>query len=84
MSTPLPEPKQSKKMCIDGSHDYIDYYTEAQVTAYGDAKEAEGYKRGIEDAAEACKQADLKYDAKGERLTLTAAHHIINALGAKS
>ena len=46
----------------------------------GDARAAHARKQALEDAQEACKQADLKADAKGERWTLTCAHHIIGAL----
>lgn len=38
------------------------------------------YEHGIEQAQEACKAADLKAEAKGVRLTLTAANQIIGAL----
>ena len=33
----------------------------------GDARAAHARKQALEDAQEACKQADLKADAKGER-----------------
>ena len=36
--------------------------------------------QALEEAAEACKSADLKADAKGSRLTLTNAYHIIRGL----
>lgn len=36
--------------------------------------------QALGDALGACKQADLNADAKGERWTLTAAHHIIASL----
>ena len=55
-------------------------YTYDQMRKYGDARAAHARKQALEDAQEACKQADLKADAKGERWTLTCAHHIIGAL----
>ena len=54
MTTPLPEPKGQRLAyrCVagDGEDEYEDFYTEAQLRAYGAAE----FQRGVDAAAQVC------------------------------
>ena len=74
MTIELPEPDRTMVVDVKGST--LSYYTKDTVRQLiAQARDA-----ALEEAQEACKAADLKADAEGIRLTLTAANQIIGAL----